>query len=136
MFEKRTDMKWILMLAMTLMTGFATYAQTADTEEEEVFRIVEEMPVYPGGEDGLKDFLSGFEPPQLKNMEKFGTAYVRFKVGPDGFCKDFEIARSSGNKKIDEAALEYAAKMEQWQPGKQQGKPVTVAFIIPLRLKS
>jgi len=120
----------------------------------EIFKIVEEMPRFPGCEDivattkektacanqKLLEFLySNIKYPKLaqeNNIE--GTVVVTFVVNADGSITDGEILRDIGGG-CGEEALRVVNLMkempEQWTPGRQRGKPVPVQFSLPVRFR-
>lgn len=103
--------------------------------EDEVFTIVEDMPVYPGGEEGLIKYLSSIPyPPIAKENDIEGSVYIRFVVDKSGAVTNVEIARGA-DKILNDAALNWVKKMPSWTPGKQRGKPVKVQFIVPLKFR-
>lgn len=104
--------------------------------EEEIFRVVEDMPVFPGGDAGLMKYLASIPyPPIARENDIEGTVYINFVVGKDGKVSDVGIARSSGDKLLDEAAVNHIKKMPAWSPGKQRGKPVKVQYTVPIKFK-
>ncbi|MCU4156015.1 TonB family protein [Carboxylicivirga sp. A043] len=99
-----------------------------------VFFIVEEMPEFPKGEEGLREFIATNVkyPPEAQNTGAFGRAYITFIVADDGTVKDVKVARSSGHSILDEEAIRVVSSMPQWTPGKQRGKAVNVSFTVPI----
>jgi protein TonB len=55
-------------------------------------------------------------------MEEEGTVSLRFLVGVDGKVMQSEVAKSSGYKRLDEAARGGLAKC-QFKPATVDGKP-------------
>lgn len=105
-------------------------------QEEEIFKIVEDMPEFPGGQTALLKYLAGITyPPIARENDIEGTVYIQFIIDKTGNVMDVSIARSSSDKILDEAALRHVKKMPKWSPGKQRGKPVKVQFVVPIRFK-
>jgi TonB family protein len=99
--------------------------------------VVEDMPRFPGGQAGLMDFLSkkAKYPKAALRAGVSGTAWVFFIVSPTGEVVDGEVIRSP---RLDFAmeAVRVFKQMPRWTPGKQNGKPVPVRYILPLRFKT
>lgn len=102
-------------------------------EEPEIFTIVEEMPSFPGGDEGLIKYLNSNikYPPMAKDAGIQGVVYVTFVIGPDGKVKDAKILR--GVRGLDDEALRVVKAMPSWKPGKQRGKSVSVQYNLPIR---
>jgi protein TonB len=106
-----------------------------DVKEEEIFQIVEEMPEFPGGQEGLMKFLAGITyPPIARENDIEGTVYIRFVIDKSGQVTNVEVARGA-DKILNEAALNHVKKMPAWKPGKQRGKPVKVQYVVPIRFR-
>lgn len=107
-----------------------------DTTTEVIFKIVEEMPEFPGGEQALWKYMSQTVYPDQARLDKLqGTVYVEFLIGKDGAISNVRIVRSSNHPILDESAKNQVANMPNWTPGKQNGKPVTVQYLIPVKFK-
>ncbi|GEM_PF-187146 len=101
----------------------------AEVAEAEVFMVVEEAPVFPGGEEARTRFLQqNIRYPQLARESNIqGTVYVTFVVEPNGTISDVRLLRGIGGG-CDEEAMRVVRAMPKWMPGKQRGKPVRVQF--------
>ncbi len=102
--------------------------------EEEVFYVVEDMPMFPGGRTALKAYIdSNLEyPPELKAKGISGEVNVQFLVKGSGKLEDITVA-SSSHKEFEAPALAVFKNMPDWNPGKQRGKPVKVRVVMPIR---
>lgn len=108
-------------------------------EEPEIFTIVEDMPEFPGGQAALFKHI-GNEikyPPMARENGIDGTVYVGFVVMENGSIQNVHIKRglSGGGAGCDAEAMRVVEGMPKWNPGKQRGKPVRVAFTLPIRFK-
>jgi periplasmic protein TonB len=104
-------------------------------KEDEIFQIVEEMPEFPGGQDGLVKYLGSITyPPIARENDIEGTVYVKFVIDKNGQVTNAEVARGA-DKILNEAALAHVKKMPAWKPGKQRGKPVRVQYVVPIKFK-
>ena len=110
-----------------------------EVEEPEIFTFVEEMPEYPGGQSAMFKFIGSniAYPPMARENGIEGTVYVGFVVMEDGSIQNVHIKRGlpGGGAGCDVEALRVAQKMPKWKPGKQRGKPVRVAFTLPIKYK-
>lgn len=101
--------------------------------ESETFNIVEEMPQFPGGEQKLMEYLSeNIQYPQ-KALEAGiqGRVFVGFVVEPDGSISNVKLLRGIGGG-CDEEAIRVIESLPKWEPGKQRGKAVRVAYQLPV----
>lgn len=107
---------------------------TYDTLPQEVFRVVEEMPAYPGGNEAMFKFLGNNikypEKAQKNNQE--GIVVIQFIVDKKGKLLDQKVVKGVSTE-IDAEALRVIGLMPQWQPGVQKGQKVNVSFNLPIR---
>ena len=101
--------------------------------EEHIFEIVEDMPVFPGGDTALMTFLNGNIKYPMVAQENgvSGRVIVSFVVNTDGSIVDIEVIRSV-EPSLDREAMRVVGTMPKWTPGKQRGKPVRVRFNVPV----
>src|SRR5689334_20494038 len=102
--------------------------------ENKVFTFVEEMPVFPGGDSKLMDYLKQNIkfPNDLKDKHVGGRVYVNFIVDTIGKVISAHVIRSSGFAEFDSAAIDVVNAMPNWTPGKQSGKVVSVSYNLPI----
>ena len=107
--------------------------QTEEEIEEEIFKIVEEMPSFPGGEAKLMEFVGeNIKYPQIARETGIqGRVFVNFVVEPDGSVSNVSVLRGIGGG-CDEEAMRVIKSMPKWKPGKQRGKAVRVSYQIPV----
>lgn len=106
----------------------------AKEAEKTTFFIVEQMPVFPGGEEALREFIANnlVYPAEAAKQKIEGRVFVTFIVSKTGQVKETKIARGV-NHLLDEAAMEVVRKMPQWTPGTQKGEAVDVHYTIPIQ---
>lgn len=123
-----TMKKLILSLVFALSSTFML------AQQGEVLTIVEQMPEFPGGTDGLLKYLQTniHYPEDARQNAIEGTVYVRFVVTATGEITGAEILRSKGES-LDQEALRVVNAMPLWQPGKQRGEAVSVQYNLPIR---
>lgn len=61
-----------------------------------------------------------------------GTVVIKFVVDKKGQIKDIKIVKDIGAN-CGQAAVDVIEKMTDWLPGKQNGRPVSVYFTMPVR---
>lgn len=100
---------------------------------EKIYMKVNEMPYFPGGIDGLRNFCSKnmHYPKNVLTDNKAGIVHIGFIVGKDGTLRKARVVKSAG-KELDEEALRVVQIMPSWEPGKLKGKKVPVYFVLPL----
>lgn len=105
-------------------------------EAPQIFQIVEEMPVFPGGEAKLFEYLGKnmSYPAIARDAGIQGIVYVQFIVLEDGKIDpdNVEILRSV-HPALDKEAIRVVKSMPAWNPGRQRGKAVRVYFKLPIR---
>jgi protein TonB len=91
------------------------------------------MPEYPGGLKKLYSFIAkGIRyPDPARRAGIQGTVHVQFIVRKDGTITDLEILRGIGFG-CDEEALRVLKQMEDWMPGMQMNRPISVIMRIPI----
>lgn len=105
-------------------------------QDEKVYNFVsmKQPPTYPGGMAALYKFLGqNIKYPQeaaKKNIQ--GNVFVSFVVGKDGSVSDIKVDRKVGGG-TDEEAVRVLKMMKKWNPGTENGKPVKVAYKLPVK---
>ena len=102
----------------------------------EIFTVVEEMPIFPGGDSTLMKFISNNTkyPLQAKVNNIQGRVILRFSVNYDGTVSNAQVLRGV-EPSLDAEAVRVVNMLPKWQPGKQGGKPVNVWYSIPITFK-
>lgn len=115
--------------------AIATKSQKKDTpDDEKAFTEVEQMPVYPGGEEALMKFLTTnvHYPTSASELGIEGRAIIRFIISKTGVVSDVEVI-SSLNPACDQEAIRVISMMPKWKPGRQNGRDVAVYFTLPIK---
>ncbi|MBX2892204.1 MAG: TonB family protein [Saprospiraceae bacterium] len=103
---------------------------------KEVYDFVSKKPEFPGGELALMNYIStSIRYPSLArdaNIE--GTVVVRFIIDFEGKVQSIEILKDIGGG-CGAEAVRVVGNMPQWIPGEQNGRPVNVRFVLPVRFK-
>lgn len=132
------NMKKILII-LTMACWVAGINRTATAQEakvsaDSIYYIVEEMPVYPGGEKALKTFITENirYPKEAVTKRISGKVYVTFVIDENGKVVDAKIARGV-DPLLDEEALRVIKSMPDWTPGTNKGVKVKVSFTMPVQ---
>lgn len=108
--------------------------QTSANDSDEVFRVVDEQPEFPGGLAQMSDFLKkNLRYPGFARDNKIqGTVVVYFVVGLDGSLENIKITRSV-DPLLDAEAIRVVSLMPKWKPGRSRGRFVRVSNTIPIK---
>lgn len=103
-------------------------------DPNKVYLVVEQQPEFPGGVAAMMKFISHNMkyPAQARRTETDGSVYVEFVIDQQGQISDARVIKGIGAG-CDEEALRVVNKMPAWKPGKQNGKPVRVRFVLPVK---
>ena len=100
------------------------------------FRIVEQLPEYPGG---MVEFMKWLTknlkyPPSAQSRKVQGRVVVSFIVNKDGTISDAKVVKPV-DPQLDREAMRVVRMMPKWKPGMQMGKPCRTMFAIPIVFK-
>ncbi len=111
----------------------AGYKPTINYESEEIFTTVEENPSFPDGLKAMYQFIARNlrYPEPARRFHVQGKVFVKFVVRKDGSVSDLQILKGIGFG-CDEETVRVLGSMPKWNPGKQNGKPVSVYFTMPV----
>lgn len=114
------------------VTSFDDFSE--DTGEQEIFQVVENMPEFPDGSP-TKWINKNIKYPVLAQENGIqGKVFVQFVVEKDGSITDVKVARGV-DASLDKEAVRVVKSMPKWKPGKQRGKPVRVAYTLPINFQ-
>ena len=101
-----------------------------------MFRIVEDLPQFPGGAVELMKWLTrNLTYPKVAQSRKTqGKVVAFFYVEKDGKITGITIHQSL-SKECDDEALRVLKQMPRWKPGIQNGKPCRTKVCIPIVFK-
>jgi protein TonB len=104
--------------------------------EAEIFKVVEEMPEFPGGAAKMMEFIQKNikYPMMARESDIQGRVFVNFVVEPNGTITNVTVMRGIGGG-CDEEALRVVQSMPNWKPGKQRGSAVRCSFTVPIIFK-
>jgi periplasmic protein TonB len=101
--------------------------------EQQPFVVVEEMPMFPGGEVALLKYIMDHTqyPEIAKENNIQGKVIVRFCVTSKGGVSQVSILKSV-DPELDKEAIRVVNTLPTFKPGKQGGKPVPVWYMVPI----
>jgi len=138
--------------------------EKVSSTDEKVWDVVEKMPQYPGGESELLKYIGqNIKYPVLAQENGVqGTILVRFVVNKEGKVTNTSVLRSMLNVEtikngvivvgfahsdsiskpneqakiaLENEALRVINAMQQWIPGEQNDKKVSVYYVLPITFK-
>jgi hypothetical protein len=150
-------------MAFVVKGGTPQYNTQKDSSDP-VFTIVEELPGFVGGNDSLFRFLGRNikYPASAREAGVEGTVYIGFVVEKDGSITNATVKRNVPESKTrvdtiqqflpetgktvtkivkfqDQTCADEAVRvinsMPKWKAGRHKGKPVRVAFTLPIKFK-
>ena len=102
---------------------------------EEGFYIVDEMPVFDGGDPAFtfRKYIAAnlYYPEEASSNRKEGRVIVQFAVLPDGSVDDVVVLHGV-HPSLDKEAIRVVRSSPKWQPGKMEGREVKVIFTFPI----
>ena len=103
---------------------------------EDTYDNVEIMPEFPGGVQGLLNYMRETikYPAQARQDTIQGRVLVTFVINKDGSIVEPEVVKSA-HPLLDQEALKMVKEMPNWKPGEQNGKPVRVKYTIPVNFR-
>lgn len=104
--------------------------------KEEVFRAVEQMPRFPGGEQALMKYLSTHinYPTMAMENNVQGRVVVQFVVTKTGKIGEVKVVRSV-DRDLDKEAVRVCKTLPDFIPGKMNGQAVNVWYTLPVMFK-
>jgi protein TonB len=104
--------------------------------EAEIFKVVEEMPEFPGGAAKMMEYIQKNikYPMMARESDIQGKVFVQFVVEPNGTISGVTVMRGIGGG-CDEEAVRVVESMPNWKPGKQRGSAVRVQYVVPIVFK-
>ena len=102
-------------------------------QADSVFRIVEQLPEFPGGmTEFMKWLTQNLQYPEAAQKQRIqGSCVVQFIVNKDGTISDARVLRPL-SKLCDAEVMRVISMMPSWTPGQIRGEPVRTQFVIPI----
>ena len=101
-----------------------------------IFYVVEDLPSFPGGKTALARYIATNMnyPEDALKAGKSGTVYVTIRLNEKGEIEEAKVKKSL-YPSLDKEALRVVKSMPKWNPGKQDGKPVSCDIDLPIEFK-
>ena len=111
-------------------------AESQATKADAIYEVVDEPPSFPGGDAARIAFLSNNLRYPAVAMEQGiqGRVVTQFVVDKDGSITDVKVVRSL-DPMLDKEAVRLVKSMPKWTPGKLNGSPVRVKYILPISFR-
>ena len=109
---------------------------STESDQEEVYQVVEQQPSFPGGMEELFKYLTynvKYPIDATKNKIE-GRILVTFVVEHDGSISNVNVANSV-YPSLDKESIRVVSGMPKWIPGKANGKTVRVKYTIPITFR-
>jgi TonB family protein len=128
--DKQAEKYFIKIADSVSVSTFSIDSETSDT----IYTVVETFPEYIGGDEQLiEDLMENLTyPKEARKAKASGTVYVQFKIDKLGDMKNLAVVKSV-HPQCDAAALQAVSMLSRWKPGSQNGKPVQVNYVIPIK---
>ena len=99
--------------------------------KEEIFKSVEQMPQFPGGDAALMKYLSSHinYPPMAAESGIEGRVVVQFVVDKTGKVGEVKVVRSA-DQYLDRETVRVVKSLPKFTPGQQNGQPVDVWYVL------
>ena len=106
----------------------------AASQDDKIFTVVEEQPEFSGGYNAMMDFIRNNlrYPTTARQQGIEGTVYASFVTEKDGAISSVNIVRGI-SQECDDEVKRVVKLFPKWKPGKQDGQPVRVRFVLPIK---
>jgi len=97
-------------------------------KEDDLAKVVDKLPLFPGGNEAFQDFLNKLSKESLKDLEDGQTKafvmveYIIDSIGKPVYAKVIRGGNDGMNEKIEDAFL----TMPQWSPANRSGTNVAI----------
>jgi TonB family protein len=113
--------------------GQVVKEESRNESEIKPFAVVEEMPVFPGGDYALLKYIGEktIYPETAKAQNVQGKVIIRFCVTAEGGVSQISVLKGV-SPDLDAEAMRVVKTLPVFNPGKQGGKPVPVWYMVPI----
>lgn len=107
--------------------------KVTEADPNQIFTSVEQVPEFPGGLAAFGKYLNKNikYPAVARENNTQGRVIVSFVCERDGSLTDIKVVRGIGDG-CDEEAVRVIKASPHWKPGIQNGRPVRVAYSVPI----
>ena len=133
---------WLIACNITTVARAQKTSKTATVkcenkvENDSIFEVCEELPLFPGGNMALMMYLNeNVKYPAMASAHREqGRVIVGFVVEKNGSLSNIRVVRSV-SPLLDAEALRVIKAMPNWTPGRHEGKSVRVKYNVPIQFK-
>lgn len=110
--------------------------KTEPVDDNKVFDVVEQNPVFPGGEAALLKYVAEHirYPAMAQENNIQGRVVVQFVVTKTGSIGQVKVVRSK-DPDLDKEAIRVVKSLPKFTPGKMNGHAVNVWYTLPINFK-
>ncbi|HJE39623.1 MAG: energy transducer TonB [Candidatus Amulumruptor caecigallinarius] len=110
--------------------------KTEPVDDNKVFDVVEQNPVFPGGEAALLKYVAEHirYPAMAQENNIQGRVVVQFVVTKTGSIGQVKVVRSK-DPDLDKEAVRVVKSLPKFTPGKMNGHAVNVWYTLPINFK-
>jgi TonB family protein len=107
--------------------------ESVNDAEEVPFVVVEQMPMFPGGDAALLNFIgeNTIYPEASKTQNIHGRVIIRFCISSKGNVAQISVLQGV-SPELDAEAIRVVSTLPKFQPGRQGGKNVPVWYMVPI----
>lgn len=152
---KKSTLTFLFLMSVFAGIQAQTAGMPADTTK--IYRVIDKMPQYPGGQGALRAFLvSNLHYPVIAEKSGVqGRVVMKFTVGKDGSIRNLSAAdcritdydkkvfnrltageqerlRKACAKGFAKEAVRVVRAIPKWEPAEMDGGKVDVAFSLPV----
>ena len=130
--DKKEEYKPVPKIEETVVVGYGT-RQESPVEEGQVFEVVEQMPSFPGGPEGLMRYISKNikYPVGAQKAGTQGRVMIEVIIDTNGNVTNPKVSQGV-DPLLDAEAIRVTSNMPKWQPGTQRGQAVNVKYTFPI----
>lgn len=105
----------------------------AEESKEAPFVVVEEMPMFPGGDAALLKYIreNTQYPANAKEQNIQGRVIIKFCITAEGGVSLISVLKGIAPE-LDNEAIRVVSTLPAFNPGRQGGKPVPVWYMVPI----
>lgn len=110
--------------------------EAKDLVEGDVYDMVEEQPMFPGGPKELMNYLAKNlrYPVKAQEAGQQGRVICQFVITKEGKVANVKVVRGV-SPELDAESVRVVEGMPAWTPGKQDGKAVNVRYTLPVTFR-
>lgn len=126
----------LVIVGMAIGMAAQTTETSRNTRSTYVYKSVEQMPTFPGGDAALMKYISTHIqfPKEAADWNFCFKVIVQFVVTQTGEIGEVKVVRSQ-SKELDAEAVRLCKSLPKFIPGRQDGQPVDVWYTLPITFR-